>query len=416
MAKQAKALTALEVGRITRPGLYFDRAGLYLQCTGPDAKSWLYRYQLKGKQRWFGLGSAKDVSLKEARERRDIARAQIAKGVDPVAEKQAARQAVQASNNPAVRFRSAVETYLETHHKEWSNPKHRAQWRSTLQAYACPVIGDLPVNEINAAHIVKILKPIWIEKNETARRVRSRIEAVLDYAADVTDTGYSNPAALTERLKKALPKTRRRPEHHAALPYNEMASFMADLRTRESIAARALEFTVLTAARTTEVLEATWEEIDFDAKVWTISAERMKARKEHRVPLSDPAFAVVEYMFSIRQNDFIFPGMKPGRALSDMAMLKTLERLGRPDLTVHGFRSTFRDWATDQPLPISGIREVAEAALAHQLKDKTERAYARSDLFDKRRELMALWSTYCEHGDWRRQGRHHSNARTPIPA
>jgi integrase len=257
------------------------------------------------------------------------------------------------------------------------------------------VIADIPVSAITAAHIVEVLRPIWMEKNETARRVRGRIERVLNYAANPDDHGFRNPASLTERLKMALPKVKHQPKHHTSLPYDRIGAFMADLRQRESIAARALEFVILTAARTSEAVLATWDEFDTEGRLWTVPAGRMKAGKEHRVPLSDASIAVLDQMATIRQNEFVFPGMKPGRALSDMAMLKTLERMGHPDLTVHGFRSTFRDWAGERA-KLDGVREAAEAALAHVVKDKTERSYARSDLFEKRKVLMAMWGQYCD--------------------
>jgi integrase len=393
----SKPLTALDTDRISKPGLHFDSRGLYLQVSGAGSKCWILRYTLKGKARWLGLGSARDVSLKQARERRDVERGKLAKGIDPVEARQAERAAERAIRNPpeVTTFKMAAEKYLHDHDHDWSNAMHRRQWRSTLKAYAYPMIRDLPVSAITAAHIVEILRPIWRDKNATARRVRGRIEAVLDYAADPDDHGFRNPATLTARLKKALPKPQSKPEHLAALPYAEIAALMGKLRRRDGAAARALEFVILTAARTCEALGATWPEVDHAAKVWTIPAARMKARKSHRVPLSDPAIAVLEQMRAIEESDIIFPGIKAGRALSNAAMLAVLGRLGHSNLTVHGFRSTFRDWAGDRAR-LEGAREAAEAALAHVVKDKSERAYARSDLFEKRRVLMSMWSVFCD--------------------
>jgi integrase len=399
MARKTQLLSALEVDRLRDPGFHFDGEGLYLQVTGAGAKSWVYRYSLAGKAHWMGLGSAKLVTLKQARAKRDVERSKIATGIDPVVVKKAAQKAARTAKQRGVKvitFKDCVETYLADHDESWRNAKHRQQWRSTIETYAYPVIGTAPVTAITAANIVDILRPIWIEKNETARRVRGRIEAVLDYAADPDDMAYRNPAALTAQLRKKLPKlpAARQPKHHAALPYAEVGAFMAALRERDSVAARMLEFTILTAARTGEALLAKWSEVDLAGRVWTIPAKRMKANKAHRVPLSDAAIAVVEQMRAVQDGDYIFPSLRGGH-LSNMAMLKVLQRMGQADLaTPHGFRSTFRDWAGDKA-KIEDARAAAEAALAHVVKDKTERSYARSDLFERRRMLMSMWATFC---------------------
>jgi integrase len=390
----ASKLTALDIDRIAAPGLHHDGRGLYLQVSGAS-KSWIFRYQFRGKARWQGLGSAKDVSLKQARELRDVARGQIAKGSDPVEARRAARAAERAIKKSVVTFKMAAEKYLHDHDHDWSNAAHRSQWRSTLEAYAYPTIRDLPVTTITAAHIVEILRPIWRERHPTARRLRGRIEAVLDYAADPDDVAFKNPATLTARLRKALPRTQSRPEHHAALPYAEIASLITELRKRYGAAARALEFTILTAARAGEVLGATWSEIDLAAKVWIIPARRMKARKPHRVPLSEGVIRVLLQMREVDESVFLFPGIKRGHPLSNASMLAVLARMGQPGLTVHGFRSTFRDWAGERA-KLEGAREAAEAALAHVVKDKSERAYARSDLFEKRKVLMGMWAKFCD--------------------
>jgi integrase len=397
MARKTQLLSALEVERIRIPGRYFDGEGLYLQCLG-DSKSWVYRYTLNGVARWMGLGSTRDVSLKQARQRRAAERMKIAAGVDPVAAKKEDQKAARAAKKRGVKvvtFKDCVETYLADHDDSWRNAKHRGQWRSTLETYAHPVIGDLQLSAITAANIVDILRPIWIEKNETARRVRGRIEAILDYAADPDDMAYRNPAALTAQLRKKLPKlpAAKKPQHHAALPYAEIAAFLVELRQRDAVAARLLEFTILTAARTGEALLAKWSEVDLAGQVWTVPAKRMKAGKAHRVPLSDAAIAVIEQMRVVQDGDYIFPSLRGGH-LSNMAMLKVLERMGQPDLTVHGFRSTFRDWAGDCA-KIEDAAAAAEAALAHVVKDKTERSYARSDLFERRRALMDMWARFC---------------------
>jgi integrase len=397
MAKKTQLLTALEVDRFSEPGFYFDGEGLYLQVAGAGAKSWVYRYSFAGKAHWMGLGSAKIVTLKKAREKRDVERSKIASGIDPVAVKKAEQKAARGAKRgvKAVTFKDAVETYLADHDDAWRNAKHRQQWRSTLETYAYPTLCGFPITAITAANIVDILRPIWTEKNETARRVRGRIEAILDYAADPDDMAYRNPAALTAQLRKKLPKlsAAKKPQHHAALPYAEIGAFLEELRERDAVAARLLEFTILTAARTGEALLAKWSELDLAGKVWTIPAKRMKAGKLHRVPLSDAAIAVVEQMRKIKSGDYIFPSLRGGH-LSNMAMLKVLQRMGRSELTVHGFRSTFRDWAGDRA-KIEDAAAAAEAALAHVVKDKTERSYARSDLFERRRTLMNMWATFC---------------------
>jgi integrase len=278
-----------------------------------------------------------------------------------------------------------AEQYIKAHEDGWRSAKHLAQWKSSLATYAFPVIGEVPAPEVTSAHIVQILRPIWTLKGETARRVRGRIEAVLDYAADPDDMSYRNPATMTPQLTKKLPRRGKREEsHHKSMPYAEIPTFVADLRERDGLAALALEFAILTVARTGEVIGAGWEEIDRAAAAWTVPAARMKALRDHRVPLSDAALAVLDRVEG-QQAEHIFG------SLSDMAMLAVLRRMGRADVTVHGFRATFRTWAaetTDFP------PDVCEAALAHVIKDKVHAAYQRGDLFKKRRELMAAWATY----------------------
>lgn len=399
MVQQVNRLSAIAVSRLTQPGMYPDGDGLYLQVKGPTARSWVYRYTLRGKARWMGLGSAQTLSLAAARQKRNDERQKIKNGVDPVAVAQVEAAAEKAAKNAAIvkvaTFANCVDAYLNDHNESWRNAKHRQQWRSTLETYVIPTIGKLPLAAITAAHIVEILRPIWIEKNETARRVRGRIEAVLDYAANPDDLAYRNPATLTAQLRKKLPRlpVSRRPQHHAALPYVEIGTFMAKLRQREGTAARTLEFLILTATRTSETLLAQWSEIDFSLQLWTIPADRMKAGKPHRVPLSYSAVKILEEMQRVHQGELVFPGMRHGRPLSNMALLAVLDRMGKADITAHGFRSTFRDWAGEHAkIP----REVAEAALAHVIKDKSEAAYARSDLLERRRPMMTLWAQYCD--------------------
>ena len=394
MALTTKRLTALEVAKATKPGMYFDGEGLYLQVTGPQSRSWIYRFTLRGKARWLGLGSADGVSLADARARRDEARSQITNGIDPVEARKSDKAQGRLAEAKSITFKEAAEKYITDHAATWRNEKHQKQWRATLETYVYPTIGALPAGFIMGSHIVNILRPIWFQKQETARRVRGRVEAILDYAADPDDSVYRNPAALTAQLRKRLPKlpssSQRR--NYPALPYTEIPAFMAELRKREGYAARALEFTILTAARTSEALSCQWDEIDLDAAEWKVPAARMKSQREHRVPLSVAAVDIVTQMKAVRQGKFVFPGQKAGRRLSEMSMLVLLRRMNFAGATVHGFRSSFRTWTAEQT---AFPREVAESALAHVIEDETERAYQRGTLFDKRRRLMNEWADFC---------------------
>jgi integrase len=396
MVKQVNKLSALKVSRLTAPGMYGDGGGLWLQVKGPTARSWIYRYTLRGRARWMGLGSVEVLTLAAARQKRDDERQKIKSGIDPVGiARDADRAAREAADIRVITFADAVETYIEQNQGSWRSLKHRKQWRATLVTHAFPIIGRLPLTAITAAHVLEILRPLWTEKNETARRVRGRIEAVLDYAANPDDLAYRNPAKLTpEQLKKKLPRlpASRRPKHHAAMAYRDIGTFMSELAQREGGGARALEFLILTATRTSETLVARWSEIDLAGKVWTIPGDRMKGGKTHRVPLSGSALAVLAKMQVVREGDLVFTGTKAGRPLSNMTLLAVLRRLGRGDLTVHGFRSTFRDWCGERA---NVLREVAEASLAHVIPNATEAAYARSDLLERRRPVMEMWAKYC---------------------
>ncbi|MEI8396285.1 MAG: integrase arm-type DNA-binding domain-containing protein [Rhodospirillaceae bacterium] len=390
-------LSARTVASTNEPGRYADGGGLYLQVGASGGKSWLYRFMLAGKSREMGLGSLADVSLSEARTAVAEARKLLKAGTDPIAkrdaEREAARVAAALAAARAMTFRQCAERYIEAHQAGWRNDKHRYQWTATLQAYVYPVLGDLPVQAVDLPLVLKVLEPIWSTKTETAARVRGRIEAVLDWA---TVRGYrtgDNPALWRGRLSHLLPARNKvqKVEHHAALPYVEMGAFVAELRKRDAIAARALEFTILTAARTGEVTGAIWPEIDMEAAVWIVPAERMKAAREHRVPLSERALDILRTMAEHRQGDVVFPSMR-GNSLSNMAMMMMLRRMGRGDLTMHGFRSSFRDWAAERT---AYPNEVVEMALAHSVGNKVEAAYRRGDLFDKRRRLMDDWSAFC---------------------
>jgi integrase len=381
-----------EVDKLTTLGRHLVDRGLYLQVNGPKARSWLFRYQFQGKQRWLGLGSAADVTLKRALNARDDAKAQLRRFVDPVADRQSIRQQARTKERSSVTFAVRADEYLRAHEDNWKNAKHREQWHSTLRTYVLPKIGNLPAATITAADIVDLLRPIWSEKQETARRIRGRIESILDYAADPDDHDWRNPATAAERLLKALPKVKRTVQSHPALPYDEIAAFVDQLRAGEGTASAALQFLILTAARTNEVLVATWDELDLERRLWTVPAERMKGGREHRVPLSDSAMEVLDRAETWRQGAHVFPSLPHDRPLSNMAMLAVLRRMNRRDITVHGFRSTFRDWVAEQT---NFQGEVAEMALAHVIEDKTEAAYRRGDLFEKRRALMDAWGNFC---------------------
>ncbi|MGH7088036.1 MAG: tyrosine-type recombinase/integrase, partial [Stellaceae bacterium] len=328
-------------------GMYHDGGGLYLQVGAGGAKSWIYRFMLDGRARAMGLGPAQSITLAEARKRAAECQRMRVDGIDPIEARGAQREHRKLEAAQALTFDACATAYIDAHKAGWQNAKHRDQWRNTLSTYAGPVFGALPVQAVEIGLVLKVLEPIWLTKPETASRLRGRIEAVLDWA---TVRGYrkgENPARWRGHLDKLLPARSkvRKVEHHPALSYAKLADFMLALRSHEGVASLALEFLILTAARTGEVIGARWEEIDFAEHVWVVPAARMKARREHRVPLSGPAAAVLDRMGAIREAAFVFPGGKRGKPLSNMAMLKLLQRMGRADLTAHGFRSTFRDWA-----------------------------------------------------------------------
>jgi integrase len=395
MAGTTGRLTALKVSKVKRPGMYADGGGLYLQVTDGGA-SWIYRYMLAGRAREMGLGALALFGLSEARAKALDARRLCHAGVDPIEARHAERQQARLDAAKAVTFGQCAESYIKSHRAGWRSTKHAAQWEATLVKYAKPVIGALPVQAVDTALVLKVLEPIWTTKPETAGRVRGRIEVVLAWATAREYRQGENPARWRGHLDKLLPARGkvRKVEHHAALPYGELPGFLAALREQEGISARALEFTILTAARTGETIFARWSELNFLDKTWTVPADRMKAGREHRVPLSARALAILQEMQAHRHADdgFVFPGGKPGKPLSNMAFLRLLQRMKRDEVTAHGFRSTFRTWAAECT---SYPREVVEAALAHVIGDATEQAYQRGDMFEKRRKLMDSWATYC---------------------
>jgi integrase len=393
--------------RHAKPGRHADGSGLFLLVKPNGGRSWLYRYQLNGRERDMGLGAAAGpgaVSLKEARTELDKLRELTKAGIDPLDHRAASRAEAaaqaQAGKVAAMTFASVAEAFIAANEAGWRNAKHRAQWRSTLAAYAFPVFGDLPIADVATSHVMAAIEPIWTVKPETASRVRGRIEAVLDYAKAREWRAGENPARWRGHVANLLPARNKvaRVEHHAALPWAKIGGFMGELRARQATAARALEFAILTVARTGEVLGARWREIDTKTGVWTVPAARMKAGREHRVPLSTAAMAILSDMARLRPardksgDAYLFPSARRGAPLSGMAMLMLLRRMGRADITAHGFRSTFRDWCAEST---AFPGEMAEIALAHTVGDKVEAAYRRGDMIEKRRRMMDDWAASC---------------------
>lgn len=375
-------LTARKV-ETAGPGRHTDGRGLMLYVKPSGNRTWVLRYQMNGRRRDLGLGAWPEVTLAMARDRALEAKRKVAEGIDPLAEKH---------KIAALTFENAAMALIESKRSGWRNEKHAAQWPSTLRTYVFPKLGRLDVREVDTQGVLTVLRPIWTEKPETASRVRQRIEAVLDYASAIGARTGDNPARWRGHLDHLLPKPTkvRSVQHHPAMSWREAPAFLLELAEREGMAARALAFVILTAARSGEARGMRWSEIDLADRVWTIPADRMKAGKEHRVPLTD---AAVQMLGNPRAaGDFVFPGGKHlDKPLSDMSLTAVLRRMEYKDITVHGFRSSFRDWAGETTM---FPREVIEAALAHRLKDKAEAAYARGDLFDKRRELMTAWADF----------------------
>lgn len=370
-------LSARKVESATTPGYYGDGGGLYLQVSKKyGSRNWVFRFMLSGRAREMGLGSPQTFTLKEARERARKCRQLVADGIDPIEERRRRRDETRADDAGRILFKDAVAKFLEVHQNTWKNAKHRQQWANTLRDYARP-LRDRPISAIDGAQITDALSPIWTKKPETARRVKQRIERVCQWVKDGT------PLPLQGASKRV--------RHHPALPFADLPAFMVELRKRDSVSARALEFTILTAARTSEALGAKWSEFDLDAGVWSVPADRMKAGKEHEVPLSKRATKILTEL-PREKGGYVFPGAKAKAPLSNMAMLELLRGMNSNGLTVHGFRSTFRDWAGDRT---NFAREVIEHALAHRIKDKAEASYRRSAALEKRRKLMEAWAQYC---------------------
>ena len=397
MGRASKKLSVRTVASIAKPGRHSDGDGLYLNVSASGSKSWLFIWKRIGVNkrgerchmpREMGLGSLRSIPLTRARELAAQCRAQVAAGLDPIEQRDAAKQA----KRVAPTFGECADALIEAKEREWRNAKHRAQWRMTLDAYAAP-LRSRPIDEIDTAAVLAVLTPLWSRAPETASRLRGRIEAVLDAAKAQGHRSGENPAAWRGHLAHLLPKRGKLARgRHAAMPYAEVPAFLARLRGQETVPAMALEFCILTAARSGEALGARWAEIDTAAKVWTVPAERMKAAREHRVPLSDRAMKILETLGAARTGEFVFPGQRSRRPLSGASLNLLLRDMGIEGATVHGFRSAFRDWAGNEThFP----REIAEAALAHVVGSAVEQAYRRSDALEKRRELMEAWANYC---------------------
>src|SRR6476660_8334617 len=384
-------LSAKRVARLAkRPGRYNDGHGLILVVVNSHNESWQLRFQRNGRERWLGLGPLHTVTLKDARERARAARLQLLDGIDPID----ARRAERAKAKLGMTFREAAEAYNRLHEQKWRNAKHRKQFLASLACYAYPVLGDMAVSTIDTKAVLRVVEPIWLSKTETANRVRGRIESVLDWATVRGHRSGDNPARWKGHLAGVLPApgSVARRKHYPALPWRQVAGFMAELRIREDVPARALEFTILTAARTGEVVGARWSEIDLETRTWVIPAARMKAHREHRVTLSQQAVELLSGLYREDGNSHLFIGERTRAGLGNMAMPDVLQQMERSDVTVHGFRSTFRDWAAEST---AYPNHVVEQALAHTISNAVEAAYRRGDLFEKRRQLMNDWAQFC---------------------
>jgi integrase len=397
MPRAIERLSAVAVSKLAkRKGVFCDGGGLYLHSDPPAQCSWLFRYRVDGKTRWMGLGAYPAISLGKARELALNARTLKTLGSDPIQQRDADRVAARLADMKAVTFKECAESFIKSHRSGWRNAIHASQWENTLRAYAYPHIGSLPVQAIDTSLVLKVLEPIWTEKPETASRLRGRIENIIGWAKVRGYRDGENPARWKGHLDHLLPaKSKvRRVRHHAAMPYADVPTFMGLLRSQDGIATRAFEFLVLSAARTGEVIGLRWREIDLKNKVWIVPGDRMKAGKEHRVPLSPRAVAILQAIKpdGVEPAAFVFPGSRQQKPQSNMVFLMLLRRMKLGHLTAHGFRATFKTWATERT---NFPREVVEAALAHVAGDKLEAAYQRGDIFDKRLRLMTAWAEYC---------------------
>lgn len=403
MGRKALEKGPLQVARLKEPGLHFVGGvdGLALQVLPTGGRTWVLRMMVGDKRRSMGLGGYPDVTLAQAREAARQARAKVREGIDPIEEAKASQSQLRAAQASAITFEQCAIAYIEAKEGEWKNDKHGQQWRKTLETYAYPVIGSLYVRDIELAHITAILSPIWKTKTVTASRLRGRIESVLNWAATNGYRKGENPARWRGHLENLYPAPNKikDEEHYPAVLVSQMGEFMDDLRSHEGMGAKALEFAALTASRSGEVRGAVWSEIDLDAKMWTVPKERMKGKVMHRKPLSEAAVELLLTVERMAGSELVFTSPRGG-VLSDMTLSKLMQRMGYPDkdgriCVPHGLRSTFRDWASEHT---AYAREVVESALAHGITDKTEAAYFRSELIEKRRRLMEEWSKYCAMG------------------
>jgi len=404
MARVIGKLSALKVGRAKDKGLYADGGGLYLQVGASGGKSWVFRFMRHGKAHVMGLGAIHAVTLAEARIKAADCRKLLAAGHDPLDAKKTEQTTARLASAKGTTFEACAKAYIEAHKASWRQERHAKQWDQALAKHAYPVMGKLPIQVIDTALVVKVLEPIWQKKTETAKRLRGRIECILDWAKVREYRQGENPARWRGHLENLLARPSKliKVEHFAALPYTKINGFLQSVEKQAGLGAQALKLVIFTACRSNEVLGTTWDEIDLDNKTWTIPADRMKTGKEHRVPLTTPALAILKDLKKDRdsieiigeeESPYVFPSPKGDAPLSNVVMLALLKRMNRRDITVHGFRSSFRDWAAEQT---NFPREVAEAALAHAVQSRVEAAYRRSDLFDKRRLLMEKWVRYCQ--------------------
>jgi integrase len=394
VARTLNRLSALKVQRAKNPGMYADGGSLYLRVAEGGSKQWIFRYVTNGRMRDMGIGPAHILTLQEAREKAREANKLRLEGIDPIAHKRARLAALRAADAKQMTFRQCGEAFIKDNERGWTNAKHRHDWPASLPMYVYPTLGALPVAAIDTPLVLKVIKPLWERVPETARRVRGRIEAVLGWATVHHYRAGDNPARWAGHLEHALPSRSviAPVKHHAAMPYVEVPAFMAKLKQKSSVSAACLQFVVLTAARRAEATGAMWGEIDLDAAVWTIPASRMKAGEQHRVPLSSAAIAVLKDMAAIRISEYVFPGNAAGRPVHGASVAGLAKRVAGSDITLHGFRSSFRDWCSERT---SFPHEVAEMALAHAIPSAVEKAYRRGDLFDKRRRLIEAWSEFC---------------------
>jgi integrase len=392
MSRIKNRLTARTVETKKIPGYYSDGGNLYLRISKGLTKTWAFFYAKNSKRTELGLGSVGNMTLEQARKKASDIRIGLSNGIDPLTEKRRLEAEKNAQTAKFMTFQQCAEKYIDTHKSGWKNPKHIQQWQNTLSQYAYPFFGDLDVSAIDTGLVLRALEPIWTTKNETAGRVRGRVESVLDWANVRGHREGDNPARWKGHLDHLLAKPSKvqKTEHHPALPYGDMNIFINELHQHDCISSKCLEFTILTACRTGEAIGALWSEVDLTEKIWVIPGSRMKAEREHRIPLSTDAMTILTDMATYRSSDFVFSGSRKG--LSNMAMLTLLKRMNRHDVTVHGFRSSFRDWAAEQT---AYPNELLEMALAHTIKNQAEAAYRRGDLLEKRRRLMDDWARFC---------------------